>query len=420
MIKKLDHGKIYYGWFIVAASFIIMASSMGIVNNTSSLFLKPISDDLGFTRSAISATLTIRSITQMIVALFSGKIFSKYNLRNVMKLSTIVLVISFFSYSLVSTLPLFYIITIIVSLSFSLISMLPLGLILSNWFYERIGMVMGIAFMGSGIGGMLFNSLAGKWILAYGWRNSYQILALIIFLTVAPCVFLIIRINPRDLGLRPLGEPSESSSKLHRQNDGVMLQEVIKTNNFWALIICSILLAMTLNTLMMTVSPHLTDIGYSITYSANIVALCMGAIAVGKLILGYLYDKLGVKISTVIAGISTIIGIVSLINYNSYFSIVLLIVSTGIGCAYGTVGPPIIARTLYGKRDYSAIYGVVFAANSIGSALGPLLNGFIYDLTGSYLFGFKLMLLIAFLTIITYLFVLPKEKHVNIKIETNI
>lgn len=419
MIKKMYHGKIYYGYFIVAAAFIIMASSLGIVFNTASLFLKPIGDDLGFTQSAISATLAIRSVTQMVVSLFSWKIFSKYNLRNIMKLSSIVLAISFFSYSMARTLPLFYIITVIVSLSFSLVSMLPLSLILSNWFNERLGTVIGIAFMGSGIGGMIFNSLAGKWILEYGWRSAYQILAIIVFLTVTPCIFFIIRIHPRDVGLKPLGESSETRSDSNILNGGLMLKEAMKTNRFWIVILCSILISMSINTLIMTTSPHLTNIGYSITYSANIVALCMGSIAFGKLILGYLYDRLGVKIATLISCISTLVGLLGLIKFGGSFALIVLTIGAGIGGAHGTVGPPIITQSLYGKRDYGAIYGIVFAANSVGAALGPFISGLIYDLTGSYIFSFKFMLVVAFLIMIIYLFTLPREKAA-IKVRANV
>lgn len=419
MVKKLYHGKIYYGWFIVVATFIILASSMGIVFNTSSLFLKPISDDLGFTRSAISATIMIRSFTQMIVSLFSGRIFSKYKLNNVMKLSTIVLVISFFSYSILDSLVLFYLVTIIVSLSFSLMSILPLSLILNNWFNDRIGTVTGFAFMGSGIGGMLFNSLAGKWILEYGWRNTYQILALIIFLTVTPFIFFIIKIHPRDIGLKPLGELPESNPNLDVEDEGVLLKEVIKTNRFRVMIFSSILIAMSINTLMMTISPHLTDIGYTITYSANIVAICMGAIAIGKLILGYLYDKFGVKLATIISCLSTLLGITGLIRYNSDLILLILIIGSGIGGAYGTVGPPIITKKIYGKRDYSALYGVVFAANAIGAALGPMLNGFTYDLTGSNILGLKLMFVIAIISMIIFSFVLPKENKARANLKSN-
>lgn len=419
MIKKLYHGRIFYGWFIVAAAFIIMANSMGIVFNTASLFLKPISSELGFSRSAISATLTVRYITQMIVSLLSGKIFSKYKISNVMKVCTIVLAISFFSYSLVSSLALFYIITAIVSFSFTLISILPLSLILNNWFNDRIGTVMGIAFMGSGIGGMLYNSLAGKWILEYGWRNAYEILALIILFTIAPCVFLIIKIYPKDIGLRPLGESLQSNMDSVIQNDGVLLKDVIKTFKFWAIIICIILVSMSITTLNMTISPHLTDIGYTITYSANIVAICMGAIAIGKLILGYLYDKFGIKIATFISCFSVLLGLIGLMKFNSNIYLLILIIGSGIGCAHGTVGPPVMTQSLYGRRDYSAIYGITFAANAIGGALGPVLNGFTYDLTGNYIFSFKLMLVGSFISMIIYLLVLPIEKDMNINIRAN-
>lgn len=416
-MKKLYKGKIFYGWYIVVAVFIILACSMGIFFNTASLFLKPVSEDLGVTRSAVSATLTIRSVIQMAVSLLASKIFSRYNIRRVMKLSTIVLILSFFSYSLVNSIILYYVLTALASIAFSLMSILPLTLILNNWFNEKLGTVTGIAFMGSGVGGMVFNFLAGKWILAYGWRTTYKLLALIMLIAVVPCIFFVIRIHPRDVGLKPLGEPSIKPSDALERDDGVMLKEAIKTTNFQVLIICSILFSMCINTLVMTTAPHLTDIGYSTTYSANVVAICMGAIALGKIALGYVYDKLGVRLATIIACVSTGLGLFALTNFDGNTMLILLVVGSGIGCAYGTIGPPVITKSLYGKRDYSSIYGIVFAANAIGSGLGPFFNGYIYDISKTYSSAFKVALTLVLINIIAYIFLLPQREKAQVQVD---
>ncbi len=96
MKKKIYHGRIFYGWYIVAAAFIIMAVGWGIVFNTASLFINPISEELGLSRKAINATFTIRSICQLVISLFSGLIYKKLKMKNLMTVTSLSLALSFF------------------------------------------------------------------------------------------------------------------------------------------------------------------------------------------------------------------------------------------------------------------------------------------------------------------------------------
>ena len=81
-------GRIFYGWYIVAAGFLVMFCSIGIVNNCSGLYIKPVCDDMGFSRGAMGVNMTILSACQMIVALFGGKIFVRFDVRSIIRFST--------------------------------------------------------------------------------------------------------------------------------------------------------------------------------------------------------------------------------------------------------------------------------------------------------------------------------------------
>ena len=74
-MKERGERRIFYGWYIVASSFLIMFCSIGIVNNCSGLFIKPVCEDMGFSRGTMAVNMTILSACQMVVALFGGKIF---------------------------------------------------------------------------------------------------------------------------------------------------------------------------------------------------------------------------------------------------------------------------------------------------------------------------------------------------------
>lgn len=410
MKRKQVRTNIFYGWFIVAAGFIIMATAVGIVNNCASLFIKPISGDLGFPRSKINAIFTIRAMVRMVVSLFAGRIFSKFNVKKLMQVSTIVLFISYFLHSLAKSLMMFYLLTIIVNIAASLLTILPLSLIINNWFYEKRGVAIGIAFMGSGIGGMIFNSLVGRWIVSYGWQSSYQILSVILLLAIFPCTFFIIHLRPKDVGLEALGRTTYNSvTDTETESEGMMLSEALRTSKFWIIFTLTTTIALSIDTLMQTIAPHLTDVGYSITFSANIVALSMGSLAIGKLILGHSYDRLGIRLSNIISGIATISGLIGLIYAQYFISLILITVGVGLGCAFGTIANPIITQQIFGAKDYSSIYGVLSAANGLGAMIGPILNGYFFDKTGSYVTFLIISVIIGIISTSMHPFVFPKR-----------
>ena len=174
---------------------------------------------------------------------------------------------------------------------------------------------------------------------------------------------------------------------------------------------------MSVNTLMLNISPHLTDIGYSTKFSANIVAMCMGSLAIFKVVLGQLYDKLGISKATIISSLATLFGLIALVFADFYIVLPILIVCVGLGGSAGTMSNPIIAQNMFGRRDYSAIYGFLTAVSSIGGIIGPIINGYVFDMKGSYNIAFITMGIVILITIGIYQFIFTKMKKKEDQIE---
>lgn len=396
--------EVYYGWFVVAAAFLIMAVGWGSVYNCSSLFINPISAELGFSRSAINFTMTIRAACQMGISLFAGKIFRSFQMMKLMKVFSVVLVFSFFLYSLAHSLWAFYLISVLVSIAITMITILPLSIILSNWFVKGRGGAIGIAFMGSGVGGMILSSLTGIWIQDFGWRTAYQILSGLMVVFIIPSVFFLLKAHPREMGLNPHGVTREGAKAFHAaENSGIMLAEAMKSIRFWGLNLSAIFLLIGINALMMNVAPHLIELGYPITFSANVVALTMGSLAIGKVVLGKLYDRLGLKTATMIACLANLFALTGLLFARSYIGLAVTIIFVGIGCAYATIANSVLTIELFGKKDYNAIFGFLTAIGAIGSVTGPILTGYLYDTMGDYTSSFMVSILLCIAAIIIYL-----------------
>ncbi len=406
--------KIFYGWFIVGASFLIMALGWGIVFNTSSLFIEPLSETLNISRKAMNFTFTLRSFAQLIISLFSVVIFKRFKMINVMKVCSISLGVTFFLHSYIQSAIMLYFLNSISTISVILISVLPLSAILNNWFHIKRGLVVGISFMGSGIGGMLFSPITGYIIENYGWRPAYQFLGTAMFLIIVPVTFFLLKTRPKDIGDYPLGSSKETEKQNENSNKelpGITLSKAMKTPRFWAISVASVLLSIVGISLMINISPHLTNIGYSVTYAANVVALVMGALAFGKITLGHLFDRLGLRAATSIAVGSLILGTLGMLYATKFIALFAVILGTGIGTAFYTIANPIITTKVYGSKDYSSIYGFLTAVIGVGGIISPMIVGFLFDLSGSYYSSYKIMLVLGIITFIIYQFVFPKEKN---------
>ena len=405
----MKKGRIFYGWHIVAAGFLVMFCSIGIVNNCSGLYIKPVCDDMGFSRGAMGVNMTILSACQMIVALFGGKIFVRFDVRSIMRISSIALAVSYFSYSFVQSLPMYYALSVVLGFAMGGIAAMPLSILIGNWFRERRGFAIGVAFMGSGIGGMLFNALAGQLITTVGWRQTYRVLGIIAFCILVPVCWLVVRTRPSDLGLLPYGQEKESGNAASFDDRGMTVQEVVHTGRFWALCLVTALGNISLCALNQNVTPHLSDEGYSLQTAANISAVMLGGLACGKMFLGWLYDKLGARRATLLANCCTVLGVTGAFFCRFPVMIAAIVVGFSLGNAFGSVANPIIVQSIYGRKNYSAILGLVTACNNLAGVFTPVMIGSVYDYFGSYSPAFAAMMLISFCCTVGYFILLGKR-----------
>ena len=406
-------GKFFYGWYVVAAGCAVVAMTMGIMTNCFGQFIKPVCADMGFSRQAMSVNQTIMSVGQMLMALMWGSISKKIKLHRWMCASALLTPAFYFCYSFASNIYMFYAVTILTSLSYCLISMMVFTYIVGNWFVKDRGVAIGMCSMGSGIGAMVMNTVISQMIINWGWRHTYQVLGVMIFVVIVPCVFFVIREKPSDKGLVPygFGEHLACDGDQKKPFEGYTFAEVRKMKSFWAIALTSIGMVMSIGIFYQTLSPHLSDNGYSVTFAAVMASISMGALAVGKVILGKLFDSLGSRKAACIACSCTFAGIIGMIFCHSYIALAVIILGVGLGCSFGAICMPIITQNVFGMKDYNSIYGKLSAATGLGGAFAPIISGRVYDTFGSYVPAYAVCAGITLAGIIVLTFALPKKDN---------
>lgn len=405
----------FRGWLVVFAGLILMISVYGIVNNCASLFIKPVTEDLGFSRSEFSLYYTVIALSTMVIALFMGKLAKKFKLKNIMLVGCVLAGIGYIGYSYANSIYVFYLMSIFSGLGLGMTTLTPLSIIISNWFVEKRGLALGLTFMGSGVGGMIFNPIANYIILNYSWRQSYLVLGIIILVTTIPVVLIFMSEKPSDKGLLPYGYSNSSENVLENSSKGIMLGDAIKTKIFWIMVVGLILITIIAMGVQMHIASYLTDIGYSPTFAASIISINMGVVILGKILLGYVFDKVGCEKGVIFVGLQVFLGVLALLFASKYPAIIVFIICWGIGNCMGTIVPALITSEIFGKRDYSTIVGVVNAVVLLGAALGSAVTGKLYDMSGGYTLAWMtyLVLTVIMVGLILISLVLGKKKKLK-------
>jgi len=381
---KLSIKKPYYGWIIVALGIVIMAASVGIVNNCTSLYIVPICDEMGYSRKAVSMLNTLISVGSMLVAAVSAELYHHFSIRRTMQVSAVVISVGYFMFSLASKLWQFYIICIVVACALWLLAYIPFAVILSNWFHKRTGFVIGLTYMGTGVGGMIFSPIIGSLIANAGWRQAMVTMAIVMAAIHIPATFFL-RDKPEDMGLTPYGYQEEKEQVSHRDTLPGIPFAAGKHSAKFIIMAAAVSVICFANVGFCTNLPaHMSDRGYTIEQASRLMSANMASLAIGKISLGWIYDKFGSRLATGLSGLMLAACPIAGVFLPGVVPVVCIVVCFSLGMAFGSVGIPIVAREAFGLRDFDRYNGSLNALTGVLSAAAPVFSGFVYDAAGSY------------------------------------
>lgn len=401
-----------YHWAIVIACFILMASSVGITQNCFNLFSIEIMNELKFTASQVQVMNTIATLMTMVSALVVGTVFNKFSMRLAMPVYAICLTGGFFLYSTVNSLAQLYILSALVGFGRGGVAVVPCGLLMNNWFKEKRGFATGISLAGSTAGGFVFVRIANAIIASMDWRRAYMVLGVMAAVLIIPTVIFVIREKPEDKGLRPYGATEENTaSTVKAEFTGISRKKFLKTSAFWMLGITFFLISAINMGLQNNVSIYLTmQKGQTRELAADVASILLLSQVVGKILLGSIYDKKGVKFGSAYGCVVFLLSIVTImLAGNKAFAIIFGVI-VGLALSMTTCTPPLLTSLAVGRREYSSIYGLLNAFATAGVALGPVIAGFIYDHTESYDLAWIIFAVVAVVILVLTILAMNKSK----------
>ena len=374
--------KFFYGYIVVAAALLIVIIAHG-AQYTFGIFFKPILTEFDWTRVATSGAFSLYLVLWGFLGILVGRLNDSFGPRIVMTVCGFFLGLGYLLMSQIGAiwqLYLFYGVIIAIGMSGAWV---PLISTVPRWFVKRRGMMTGIVTSGSGIGTILLSLVASRLISDHGWRLSYIIVGGgVLVLLMLAAQFL--RRDPRQVGQLPYGGNEVKEGSLNSPAEGFCFREAIGTRLFW--MVCAIFFCFGFNlyTVMVHIVLHAMELGIPPIVAASIIAVIGGVNTAGRIVIGSAGDIIGNKRCLIISFILLVAALLWVMVAREMWMLYLFAVIFGFG--YGGLAAlmsPVPAE-LFGLRSLGTIVGAVMCSFTIGGAIGPVLAGSIFDMTGSY------------------------------------
>ncbi len=388
-----------------------MFAGIGIVLNCVGVFYSAVLQDLQFSRGAFGLYVTILALAATVAFPIMGKLIVKYNSQVVIGICVLVTGIAFAGFSQCSELWHFYLVSVVVGAFGAGTSILPASILLTNWFVEKRGLAMGIAFTGSGIGGMICNPLA-QWVINnYSWQMAYVVLGIVFIAVTLPFVIFVIKLHPAMKGMMALGDTDGTvdAPVLMGLNAG----EALKNISFWILALGFLLLEMIQLGVQNNIPIFLQDLGHVAAFAASVMAAYMGLLVLGKLLLGSVLDKWGSKVGISFGIALMVVALFAFMGSKAMPMVVLFVIAFAFASPMTTVLPSYMVGDIFGNLDYGTIYGLIQIFATVGTAVAMPLSGAVFEKAGSLIPVWYLFIGVAVLVLILLFIAIGRQAKVR-------
>jgi MFS family permease len=411
----------YYGWVIVGVAFVTMA--LGVTARTSfSLLMPPLIDEFGWDRGLAAGAFSFGFLVSAVLSPIVGRVLDVRGPRVVILSGVLVLTAGLaLAPSIERPWQLYLTLGVLVGGGANMMTYTVHSQFLPNWFVERRGLAISIAFAGVGIGAIVLLPWLQSIIVNAGWRASCWAMGLLVLFGAGP-LNLLVRKKPEDIGLLPDGESRSRSAAGTRTALNIAdprwaattwtLARAVRTGRFWWIVLgyfCALVA-------WYAVQVHQTKYLMEIGFTPLVAAWSLGVVSVagipGQIVLGALSDRLGREWIWTAGCAGFAICYAALIALEQVQSNVLLyvmVLSQGfLGYALTSVMGPIVVEIFEGPH-YGSIFGTITVALIGGGAAGPWLAGVIHDATGSYRLAFVLIIVACLISALAIWMAAPRK-----------
>jgi MFS family permease len=386
--RKQNKPGFFYGYVIVIAIFITMVFAAGI-NFAFGVFFNPVRTEFGWTSAMTAGAFSLSVIIQGLMGIVMGGLTDRLGPRLVMTVSGIILGLGYFLMSQISNLWQLYIYYgVIIGLGTSSGYVTPLSTV-ARWFNIKRNLMTGIVLIGMSLGTLVAPIVSERLIITYSWRTSYIISAIALFIVVVAAAQFLKR-DPSTVKQEPDGKIIEVQSE-SLNTAGYSLKEAIIKKQFWLFAGAELCFGVILFSILVHIVSHSTSVGLS-PAAASFVLAALGLFGIlGRIVLGNVGDRLGNKIVYIIGFILMAIALIWLVFTREAWQLYAFSAIFGFAFAGMETSESPMTAWLFGLKSHGLVFGTIILSFTIGAAVGPLMTGYIFDVTGGYQLAFGIL-----------------------------
>jgi len=411
-IARTIGARLFYGWVMLGAAMLGYFASGPAQSWTFSVFITPISEDLGISRTSVSSAYALATLVAAFGLPLIGRLIDRNGVRIVFMGVSITFGLFAIGFGMVSNL-------LLLTIAFGALRFLGQGSLMlcsanlvSQWFARRRGFALGLMSLGFAASMAVHPYIAQQLIDAVGWRDAWFWLGIMIWILLVPVLLLLVQGRPEDLGMHPDGrEPdnAEAGAGTGTQRDasnvGLTLKQAMRTSAFWTIGLALASLSMLITAIFFHQISILDTQGLDpqtatavFTVSAIAMVICMPTF-------GRLLDRYRTRHMFSFTLIIMACSLAMMSQVQGMFSALLFGVVFGLNNAAVHALMPFVWPRFFGRAHLGSIQGAGTTIGVVGASIGPLPLGMAYDAYGSYSGALLILTIIPVCCAVAVLFI---------------
>lgn len=379
--------RVFYGWWIVAASVVCLATSSGVQQWSFGAFVPELEKEFGWSRAEVATAPSLAFLSLALGAPLVGLWVDRLSIRFGVLFGATMTGLCFASLSQVHEIWQFYALYFVSNFFRIWTTYIPFSTLMNRWFLRNRGKAVGLSTAGYGLGGVVFAPLVTYLVHALGWRSAYMASGLILFLTIAPLALLIIRDRPADRGLEPDGDrATEVVTDRGRSAPPLSwsLRQAMHDRTFWVLNVAILLLWISQVSYGVHAQPFFESEGYEAGVAATLLGASTLGAAIARAASGFVFDRFpSPRVFIFLLSCCLCTAYVTLSFSAAPLALGVFFLFFALGSGGSPIVPPLMLARYYGSRHLGALLGFTELTSSV-MLVGPILGGVIFDATGSY------------------------------------
>ena len=381
----------YYGWVVVGASGTAVFARMAPAITTLTIFIYPMSQELGWSRTLISGAVSAGALGAMVLSPAIGWVIDRFGARPVLVAGVLTVGASMISLAWATIPVTFYLAYAAGRVVFHTAAPNGAGTVTSRWFVRMRGRAIGVIYLIGAIGGVVFTMTAAVIIDRMGVATAWISLgAICLGVALLPNLLLVAE-RPEQMGLRPDGD-AQTGNLGHERNsplsgpgdDSWSTREATRTLAFWILVLMGFATFFVHAGINVHIAAYLRDQGLSLTNAATVVAASWVVSALGSVGWGWLMERVPGRIMYSVMLALLTAAVLLLFLASSMVGALGAAALIGMVAAGGNIIPAVVYADYFGRASLGKIRGVGEMGVLVGQSTGPLLAGLVFDLRGSY------------------------------------